>query len=74
MRNAIHNQKKKVISLTHYMRNAIHNQKKKKELHGFSPLANHTDQPSDRRLSEKLVPTLTDRVCCVVSATNPHGR
>jgi hypothetical protein len=31
-------------------------------------------QQSDRRLSEKLAPTLADRWCCVVSATNPHGR
>jgi hypothetical protein len=28
-------------------------------------------RPSDRRLSAKLVPTLTDRGCRVVSATNP---
>jgi hypothetical protein len=31
-------------------------------------------RPSDRRLSAKLVPTLVDRGCRVVSATNPHGR
>jgi hypothetical protein len=31
-------------------------------------------RPSDRRLSAKLVPTLADRGCRVVSATNPHGR
>jgi hypothetical protein len=31
-------------------------------------------RPSDRRLSAKLVPTLADRGCCVVSATNSHGR
>jgi hypothetical protein len=29
---------------------------------------------SDRRLSAKLVPTLADRGCRVVSAMNPHGR
>jgi hypothetical protein len=28
-------------------------------------------RPSDRRLSAKLVPTLADRGCRVVSATNP---
>jgi hypothetical protein len=28
---------------------------------GFSPPANYTDQPSDRRLSTKLVPTLADK-------------
>jgi hypothetical protein len=29
---------------------------------------------SDRRLSAKLVPTLAERGCRVVSATNPHCR
>jgi hypothetical protein len=29
---------------------------------------------SDCRLSTKLVPTLANRGCCVVSETNPHGR
>jgi hypothetical protein len=36
--------------------------------------ANELYRPSDRRLSAKLVPILADRVCRVVSATNPHGR
>jgi hypothetical protein len=31
-------------------------------------------RPSDRRLSAKLVPTLADRGCRVVSVTDPHGR
>jgi hypothetical protein len=31
-------------------------------------------RPSDRRLSAKLVPTLADRGCCVVSVTDPYGR
>jgi hypothetical protein len=31
-------------------------------------------RPSERRLSAKLVPTFVDRGCCVVSATNSHGR
>jgi hypothetical protein len=30
-------------------------------------------RPSDRRLSAKLVPTLADGGCRVVSATNPHS-
>jgi hypothetical protein len=30
--------------------------------------------PSDLRLLAKLVPTLVDRGCHVVSATNPHDR
>jgi hypothetical protein len=41
------------------------------KLHGFSPQANYTDRLSDRRLSAKLVPTLEDRGCRVVSATLP---
>jgi hypothetical protein len=44
---------------------------KKKLTHGLSPHANYTDRVSDRRLSAKLVPTLADRGCCVVSATIP---
>jgi hypothetical protein len=31
-------------------------------------------RPSDRSLSAKLVPTLADRWCQVVSATDPHRR
>jgi hypothetical protein len=42
-------------------------------LRGFSPPANYTNRAIDRRLSAKLVPTLADRGCRVVSATNPHG-
>jgi hypothetical protein len=38
-------------------------------LHGF-----FQSRPSDRSLSAKLVPTLAERGCCVVSATDPHGR
>jgi hypothetical protein len=30
-------------------------------------------RPSDRRLSEKLVPTFAYRVCYVVSVTDPYG-
>jgi hypothetical protein len=39
------------------------------KLHGLSPQANYTDRLIDRRLSAKLVPTLADRGCRVVSAT-----
>jgi hypothetical protein len=38
-----------------------------------SPWFQSASEPSDRRLSAKLVPTLADRECRVVSATNPHG-
>jgi hypothetical protein len=31
-------------------------------------------QPSDRRLSEKWLPTFADRGCHVVSVTDPYGR
>jgi hypothetical protein len=41
---------------------------KKTKLHGLSPQANYTDRLSDRRLSAKLVPSLADRGCRVVSA------
>jgi hypothetical protein len=41
------------------------------KLRGLSPQANYTDRLSDRRLSAKLVPTLADRGCRVVSATIP---
>jgi hypothetical protein len=44
---------------------------KKTKLHGLSPQANYTDRLSDRRFSSKLVPTLADRGCRVVSATIP---
>jgi hypothetical protein len=43
----------------------------KTKLHGLSPQANYTYQLSDRRLSAKLVPTLADRGCRVVSAMVP---
>jgi hypothetical protein len=43
----------------------------KSKLHGLSLQANYTDRLSDRRLSAKLVPTLADRGCRVVSATIP---
>jgi hypothetical protein len=39
------------------------------KLRGLNPQANYTDLLSDRRLSAKLVPTLADRGCRVVSAT-----
>jgi hypothetical protein len=45
----------------------------KKKLRGLSP-QRKLYRPSNRRLSAKLVSTLADRDCRVVSATNPHGR
>jgi hypothetical protein len=44
---------------------------RRRVLHGLSPHANYTDRLNDRRLSAKLVPTLADRGCRVVSATIP---
>jgi hypothetical protein len=35
--------------------------------------ANELYQPSDRRLSAKLVPTFADRRCHVVSVTDPYA-
>jgi hypothetical protein len=46
-------------------------QKKKKTPWLWS--ASELYRPSDCRLLAKLMPTLADRGCCVVSATNPHG-
>jgi hypothetical protein len=46
---------------------------KKTKLRGFSPQS-ELYRPSDRRLSAKLVLTLADRGCQVISATNPHSR
>jgi hypothetical protein len=43
------------------------------KLRGFRPQS-ELYPPSDRSLSAKLVSTLADRGCRVVSATNPHGR
>jgi hypothetical protein len=45
----------------------------KTELRGFSSQGNYTD-PSDRRLSAKLVLTFTDKGCRVVSVTDSHDR
>jgi hypothetical protein len=40
----------------------------------WSASASEPYLPSDRRFSAKLVPTVTDRVCHVVSVTDPCGR
>jgi hypothetical protein len=40
----------------------------------ISILLSRSFSPSDRRLSDKLVPTFADRRCRVVSATDPDGR
>jgi hypothetical protein len=47
----------------------FHNKKTKQKKTNFVAY-----RPSDRRLSAKLVPTLADRGCRAVSATDPHGR
>jgi hypothetical protein len=44
---------------------------KKKKLKSVAVVRN---RPKDRRLSTKLVLTFAGRGCCVVSATNSHGR
>jgi hypothetical protein len=46
---------------------------KKKKLRGLSPQSNYTDRATGR-LWAKLVATFAGRGCCVVSATNSHGR
>jgi hypothetical protein len=45
----------------------------KTKLRGLSPLANYIE-PSDRRLSAKLVLTFAETGCYVVSVTDPYGR
>jgi hypothetical protein len=40
----------------------------------YKLLASVRDQPSDLRLSAKLLPTFADRGCCVASTTDPYGR
>jgi hypothetical protein len=47
--------------------------KTKTKLRGLRPHANYTDRLSDRRLSAKLVPTLADRGCRVISAISPQS-
>jgi hypothetical protein len=49
----------------------IESEKKKRNL---VALVRKLYRPSDRRLSAKLLPTITDRGCRVVSETDPHGR
>jgi hypothetical protein len=49
----------------------VSEKKKTTKLRGLSRQANYADWLSDRRLSAKLVPTLADRGCRVVSATIP---
>jgi hypothetical protein len=62
-----------MIALARYKRKGIVIYLYTNTLCGFSPQS-ELYGPSDRRLSTKLVLTLADRGCRVVSATNPHGR
>jgi hypothetical protein len=64
-----HRNKMKVLLSAHRLI-SLKNKKKTPWFQSASELY----RPSDRRLSAKLVPTLVDRGCRVVSATNPHGR
>jgi hypothetical protein len=57
----------------HQERDYLEDKHRTNKLRGFS-LQSELYRPSDRRLSAKLVLTLVDRGCRVVSATNPHGR
>jgi hypothetical protein len=47
---------------------------RRKKKNSVAVVRKRTIRPSDRRLSAKLVPTFAGRGCCVVSATNSHGR
>jgi hypothetical protein len=55
-----------------YSENSLYLTLKTTKLRGLSPQANYTHLLSDRRLSAKLVPTLADRGCRVVSAIPPQ--
>jgi hypothetical protein len=44
----------------------------KNKLRGLSPQANYTDRAT--AAVGEVVPTFADRGCCVVSATDSHGR
>jgi hypothetical protein len=46
---------------------------RKKKNRGLSLRANYTDLVTDYRLSAKIVSTLTERWCGVVSTTDPYG-
>jgi hypothetical protein len=46
----------------------------KREKTPWHKSASELYRPSDRRLLAKLVPTLADRGCYVVSVTDPYGR
>jgi hypothetical protein len=48
--------------------------KSRKQQDPWSESASELYRPSDRRLSEKLVPTFADRGQHVVSVTDPYGR
>jgi hypothetical protein len=54
-----------ILSVIHY------SQKKQT---AWPESASELYRPSDLRLSAKLVPTLVDRGCHVVSVTDPYGR
>jgi hypothetical protein len=56
--------------VSRHFRNKKREYKNKNKLRGISPQVN-LYRPSDRCLSAKLVPTLVDRGCHVVSTTNP---
>jgi hypothetical protein len=67
--SSLHSVTDRICSFLHW---EVEN-KQTNKLRGFSPQS-ELHRPSDRRLSAKLVHTLADKGCRVVSATNPHGR
>jgi hypothetical protein len=52
------------------------NSMKRHKFHNFKSVASESElhRPSDRPFSAKLMPTLADGWCHVVSVTNPYGR
>jgi hypothetical protein len=54
--------------------NFVHISEIKNNYTPWNESASELHRPSDRRLPAKLVPTLVERGCHVVSVTDPYGR
>jgi hypothetical protein len=61
------------LKIDYYMFRLMWPSSKLTKLRGHNPQSNHTDRAT-AALSAKSVPTFAGRGCCVVSATNSHGR
>jgi hypothetical protein len=59
----------KLTDFSHSLQSAL-----KQKTNSVALVRKRTLRPSERRLSEKLVPNFADKGCRVVSTTDPHGR